>query len=294
MNSRTSFALLALLTVIGTLTMTSAYAQVVTTSPACVGCTMEDAKVMATKSLMNAIPVSVWTEKTDYGHDDIIMIEGQVANVAPGFPVTITVVSPLNSIVTIDQIALSEDGSFKTTLNTAGDMWKYDGTYTIKVNYGSTEKSNSIKVELTGGVEHTPDYLTPSTQCSANNISADGQCIPFSISGGTVTGATLNINDNSIIININAEDDGTLTVTPSKTTQDGIFMVLVDGEEWDDVEIVANKVTVMFPAGAETIEIIGTYVIPEFGTIAAMILAVAIISIIAVSAKSRLSIIPRY
>ena len=294
MNSRTSFALLALLTVIGTLTMTSAYAQVVTTSPACVGCTMEDAKVMAEKSLMNAIPVSVWTEKTDYGHDDIIIIEGQVANVAPGFPVTITVVSPLNSIVTIDQIALSEDGSFKTTLNTAGDMWKYDGTYTIKVNYGSTEKSNSIKVELTGGVGYTPDYSTPSTQCSANNISADGQCIPFSISGGTVTGATLNINDNSIIININAEDDGTLTVTPSKTTQDGIFMVLVDGEEWDDVEIVANKVTVMFPAGAETIEIIGTYVIPEFGTIAAMILAVAIISIIAVSAKSRLSIIPRY
>ena len=55
-----------------------------------------------------------------------------------------------------------------------------------------------------------------------------------------------------------------------------------------------RKITIAFPAGAETIEIIGTYVIPEFGTIAAMILAVAIISIIAVSAKSRLSIIPRY
>ena len=35
-------------------------------------------------------------------------------------------------------------------------------------------------------------------------------------------------------------------------------------------------------------------VVPEFGTIAALILAVAIISIVAVSAKSRLSIIPRY
>jgi predicted secreted protein with PEFG-CTERM motif len=33
--------------------------------------------------------------------------------------------------------------------------------------------------------------------------------------------------------------------------------------------------------------------IPEFGTIAATILAVAIISIIAVSARSRLSIMPR-
>ena len=38
----------------------------------------------------------------------------------------------------------------------------------------------------------------------------------------------------------------------------------------------------------------GGAVIPEFGTIAVMILAVAIISIIAISAKSRLSIMPRY
>jgi predicted secreted protein with PEFG-CTERM motif len=71
-------------------------------------------------------------------------------------------------------------------------------------------------------------------------------------------------------------------------------MVLVDGQEWDDVEISGNQVTVMFPAGTEKIEVLGTFVIPEFGTIAVMILAVAIISIIAVSAKSRLSIIPRY
>jgi predicted secreted protein with PEFG-CTERM motif len=175
-------------------------------------------------------------------------------------------------------------------------MWKYDGTYIIKVNYGSAEKSNKVKVELTGGVAYTPDYSTsvPEKKCRANDLTASGQCIPYSISGGTVISATLNTNDNSIVININAEDDGILTINPSKTVQDGIFMVLVDGEEWDDVEIVNNKVTVMFLAGAEQIEIIGTFVIPEFGTIAAMILAVAIISIIAISAKSRLSIIPRY
>lgn len=40
-------------------------------------------------------------------------------------------------------------------------------------------------------------------------------------------------------------------------------------------------------------EIATKQVVPEFGTIAAMILAVAIISVIAVSAKSRLSIMPR-
>jgi len=263
---------------------------------ACVGCSMEDARATAYDMLLRDIPVSVWTDKTDYGHSDMIMVKGQVANIASGFPITVTVVSPLNSIVTVDQLTVTEDGSFETTLNTAGAMWKYDGTYNIRVNYGSAEKSNSVQVELTGGVAYTPNYSTPTNnkKCGVNDLSANGQCVPFSISGGTVTGATINTNDNSIVISINAEDDGILTVTPSKTVQDGIFMVLVDGEEWDDVEIVANKVTVMFPAGAEQIEIIGTFVIPEFGAIAAMILAVAVISIIAISAKSRLSIIPRY
>jgi len=278
---------------VGTLTMSSAYA---VEEQACVGCTMEDARATANEMLLGDIPVSVWTDKTEYNQGDMIKVHGQVANVASGFPVTITVVNPLNSIVTIDQLVVEDDGSFMTTLNTAGPMWKYDGTYIIKVNYGSETKSNNAKVQLSGGVAYKPTYQTPtnSKQCGVSEITADGYCIPFSISGGAVTSATLNTNDNSIVINISSTDDGTLTVTPSKTVQDGIFMVLVDGEEWDDVEIVANKVTVMFPAGAETVEIIGTFVIPEFGTIAAMILAVAIISIIAVSAKSKLSIIPRY
>ncbi len=291
MNNRTTFALLVLLTTVGTLTVSSAYAE-----ESCPNCTLEDVRVTANEMLLKDIPISVWTDETNYEHNDMIMVTGQVANVAFGFPITVTVVSPLNSIVTIDQLIVADDGSFETTLNTAGGMWKYDGTYTIKVNYGSAAKSNSAKVELTGGVVYSPNYDTPTTnkQCSDKQLSASGQCVPFSISGGTVTSATLNTNDNSIVIMINAEEDGTLTVSPSKTVQDGIFMVLVDGEEWDDVEIVANRVTIMFPAGAETIEIIGTFVIPEFGTIAAMILAVAIISIIAVSAKSRLSIIPRY
>jgi len=294
MNSRTSFALLAVLTAVGTLTMSSAYADE-HYQPALVG-SIEDARATANEMLLQDLPVSVWTDKTDYGQNDMIIVTGQVANVS-GFPITVTVVSPLNNLIEIAQLVVAADGSFETTLNTAGPMWKYDGTYTIKVNYGSPEKSNKVKVELTGGVAFTPDYSTPTVpakQCGSNDISASGQCIPYSISGGVVTSATLNTNDNSIVININADDDGILTINPSKTVQDGIFMVLVDGEEWDDVEIVNNKVTIMFLAGAEQIEIIGTFVIPEFGTIAAMILAVAIISIIAISAKSKLSIIPRY
>ena len=141
----------------------------------------------------------------------------------------------------------------------------------------------------------TPQFRTNlDTACDSSEVNIGGNCTSYDISNGHVTSATVNTNDNSVIINIQAEDDGTLTISPSTSTQKGIFMVLVDGEESDDAEINGNTVIVPFGAETEQIEIIGTFVIPEFGTIAAMILAVAIISIIAISAKSRLSIVPRY
>ena len=283
MNNRTSFALLAVLTAVGTLTISSAYAQ------ACVGCQEADAgREAANRMLLMDIPVSVWTDKPTYEHGDKIIVHGKVANVS-GMPVTLTVVNSLNSVVTIAQMNLEKDGSFETILNTEGELWKHDGTYTIKVNYGSASKSNKVLVELSGVTS------TSSNNCGSSEIYLKGNyCVPYTITGGVVTSASINSNDNSIIIRINANEDGTLTLNPEKSILNGIFMVLVDGEEWDDAEISDNNVTVNFLAGAQKIEVIGTFVIPEFGTIAVMILAVAIISIIAVSAKSKLSIMPRY
>ena len=55
-----------------------------------------------------------------------------------------------------------------------------------------------------------------------------------------------------------------------------------------------RTLTIDFLAGAEEIEIIGTTVIPEFGTIAVIILAVAIVSIIAVSSRTKLNVLPKY
>ena len=282
MNSRTSFVLLAVLTAVGTLTMSSAYAQ------ACVGCEeADDGRKAADQMLLMDMPISVWTDRTTYDHNDKITVQGKVANNS-GFPITLTVVSPLNSVITIAQLDVGNDGSFETTLSTEGGLWKHDGTYTIKVNQGS-QKNNKVLVELTGEASDSSD------NCSSSEIYLKGNyCVPYSISGGMVTGASINNNDKSIIVRISADEDGTLTLNPDESILSGIFMVLVDGQEWDDVEISGNDVTIMFPAGAEKIEVVGTFVIPEFGTIAVMILAVAIISIIAVSAKSRLSIMPKY
>ncbi len=289
MNNRTSFALLAVLTAVGTLTVSSAYAQ-----SSCPDCELDDPRVIAKQLLLEDIPISLWTDKATYDHNDTIIVEGRVANVVSGVPVTLTVMSSLNSVISIDQVDVDDMGNFRTTFSTEGNLWKYDGTYFIKANYGSAEKSNKVLVELVDGIVSKPTPGQPSKACGTSELSVMGNCVPYSISGGVVTGTSVNTDDNSLIVNISANEDGTLTINPSKSVLDGAFMVLVDGEEWDDVEINGNEISVMFLAGAEEIEIIGTFVVPEFGAIAALILAVAIISIIAVSAKSRLSIMPRY
>jgi predicted secreted protein with PEFG-CTERM motif len=289
MNNRTTFALLAVLTAFGTLTVSSAYGQT-----ACPDCDLDDPRIIAKQLLLRDIPLSVWTDRPTYDHNDTIIVEGVVANVVSGVPVTVTVMSSMNSIITIDQISVDNMGKFRTSFSTQGSLWKYDGTYYINASYGSAAKSNKILVELVNELDSKPTTGQPSKTCGKSELSVIDNCVPYSILGGTVNGVKVNTNDNSLIVMISANEDGTITLTPSKNVLDGAFMVLVDGEEWDDVEIIGNKITVMFLAGAEEIEIIGTYVVPEFGAIAALILAVAIISIIAVSAKSRLSIMPRY
>ena len=291
MNIRTSYVLIAVLAVVGTLSISSAYAAL---PPACVGCE-GDPQMSAKMAMLAEVPVSVWTDKITYDHESTIRVDGAVANIRIGTPVTVTVISPTNNIVTIDQLTVDSNGRFSTTLSTQGNLWKYDGTYTIRVQYGNQAVSNKALVELTGGILPTFKVTTPLVDCRSSELSIVGRaCVPFSISGGTVTGARPNTGDNSLVISNSSTEPGTLTVKPSSDVLGGIFMVLVDGEESNDVEIDGNQITVEFPAGTEEIEIIGTFVIPEFGAIAALILAVAIISIIVVSAKTRLSIMPKF
>jgi len=54
-----------------------------------------------------------------------------------------------------------------------------------------------------------------------------------------------------------------------------------------------NTLHIEYSAGAERVEIVGSHVVPEFGTIAMIILAVALVSIIAITAKTRTTLIPK-
>ena len=283
MNNRTPILLLAILAVFGTLTISSAYAQ-----------NAEDEQE-ETQILMIDTIISIDLDKTEYVQGDIIQAHGKVANISPGGEVTIKIINPLNSIVSLAQIGVESDGTYETSFNTAGKLWKHSGIYIIEAYYGSEEKKDSIRIVLTSSDDYMEEEkMELLSQCSEEEILIVSECMTGSISGATIEDSLVNKGDNSIVININAEDNGMLELTMPEEIQSGIFSVWVDGEESNDVTIDGDTITVEFHAGAEMIEIFGTYVIPEFGAIAAMILAVAIVATIVVSARSRLSIIPRY
>ena len=118
----------------------------------------------------------------------------------------------------------------------------------------------------------------------------------ISTSGAPVTSITANADDDSVIIAIDAADDGVLSVTLHSEVitafDDGTYFVLIDNEEVE-FEQSGSNLTIPYGAGNERVEIVGSHVVPEFGTIAMIILAVALVSIIAITAKTRTTLIPK-
>jgi len=240
--------------------------------------------------------IVVTTDKTSYSAGDRIRVSGEVKDIL-GQAVSVMVISPNGNIVSIAQVQVGADKKFSVEIVAGGTM-KSDGTYTIKVTYGGPNRTAETTFDF--GAMGVPG----TTPTFGQSLTVEGFGIGYQITGGSIISITPDVDQNSLIIVIEAVDDGELTISLPRELidakigdADDDFFVLVDAEEVDFDETKSDSdrtLTIGFSAGTEEIEIIGTFVIPEFGTIAALILAVAIISIIAVSAKTRLSIIPRY
>jgi predicted secreted protein with PEFG-CTERM motif len=211
-------------------------------------------------------------------------------------------------------------GMYKITItqnenNKATSSFEFTGITSVSVNeevgveeVGVEEVGvEEVGVEEVGveevGVEEVIDIDSIITATTIT-IQDSTDLISYQIINGKVTNVIPDIDAVSLLVYIESTGDGTITLTIPRSVLDSTinnvddkFFVLVDGEEVNFEEITTSTdrtLTINFLAGTEEIEIIGTFVIPEFGTIAAMILAVAIISIIAISSKSRLGMLSRY
>ena len=265
-------------------------------------------------------------DKTSYLEGETISVSGEIENMIASNQISLIIQSPNGNLVALDQMTIGSDKQFSTEIKLGGKLMKQEGTYTIKVQYG--EQSITTSFEF-GGVTDMPENELEETivedtvedtvedivmedsvivdsivTATTLTIQDSTDLISYEITNGKITNVIPDLDAVSLLIDIEAIDNGAITLTIPRSVLDSTingsddeFFVLVDGEEVYFEEITTSTdrtLTIEFLAGSEQIEIIGTFVIPEFGTIAAMILAVAIISIIAISAKSRLSIPSRY
>jgi len=252
-----------------------------------------------------AFTITMETDKDIYDHSSVITVTGQAEPVDPeGSDVSIQVFAPNGNLVYVAQVSVNNDGNFSTTINTAS--LKSDGTYMIKAQYGKLADV-TVSVELTNAIE-TSEAAETGTAVTGTAVTGTAGESFYKLGPGQIEyditcnadppAFFANADDDSIVIYIEPTDDGILTITLHeeliKPFEDGTFAVIVDNQRMLDFTQVGNTLTIPCIAGTEKIEIHGSWAIPEFGVIAAMILAVAIISIIVVTAKTRLSIVPRY
>jgi len=218
---------------------------------------------------------------------------------------TTMTVSNDNGIHSIAQMPTS-GGSFSTTLYVSN---LDDGAYTIAVNQGSSSKYNlSVSIDVSGGssdssnsvsniVDGSEDVATTTTaiteSASGLSLTAGGMegSTTIDVSGTTDRSADITLtvtapNGNIVTVSQISPSDGSFATTISTGgalwSQDGLYTIKA-------VQGAASN----YQVSAE-VEVIDGHVIPEFGVIAVMILAVAIVSIIVVTAKTRLSLVPRY
>ena len=109
------------------------------------------------------------------------------------------------------------------------------------------------------------------------------------VTDGNITRITADTTETSLVIDLEATNDGILSITTSdfliRPFSDGNFFVLVDGEEVQQVSLENKILSIPYPAGAEKVEVYGSYVVPEFGTLAIFILGISVISIIVLARK---------
>ena len=211
--------------------------------------------------------------------------------------VMIRITAANGNIVAVDQITPS-GGSYSSSNGVDGMSGDYtiwakqsDGKYTMSVTITESEPSASASSIATTSGEAA---VTTSTPTGGLTITASD-----SVRGSTTIDVSGTTDRDSVITLIVTAPNGNIIsvdqLTPSGGSYSTSFGTGGDQYSQDGMYKISAKQgdASMYNVSTE-VEVVDGHVIPEFGTIAAMILVVAIVAIIAVSAKTKLSLVPRY
>jgi len=195
-----------------------------------------------------------------------------------------------------DSSLIMTGASFSHTFDSAGTFdyfcmvhpWM-TGTVIVEAE---AEHSDDMEMGHSDDMEmgHSDDHAASGVEDISDQFTA-------SVTSGVIHHIGANSDDDTLLVHLfGADDDGELKITLNKDIitpfDDGSYFVLINSEEVE-FEQMGRTLHIDYDAGTEKIEIVGSHVVPEFGTIAMIVLAVAIISIIAITAKTKISLIPR-
>ena len=234
--------------------------------------------------------LTVKTDDTNYDEGDTVVISGKVATVIVDTPIILQVWYEGN-MIDIAQFFPAQDGSYSNTIIAEKPSWKNEGEYLVRVSYGEGNIAEST-------INFTPkqEFLETSDSFEVKIPNGGTFDIEYTIKGGTVKDIVLEPDNFTLLVLIEAPDEGTISLKLLRESidaekpngQDEEFIILIDDIQFPYEESETNDqsrlITINFeeknsvePIPTYEIEIIGTSVIPEFGTMTVLILVLGII-----------------
>ena len=223
--------------------------------------------------------------------------------------ISMKITAPNGNLVGVDQID-SDDGTYTGSFKVAGGNWAKDGIYTVTITQGTN--AATAKIEATNGeivrlfdfegsyrdtekMDHDMEHEPKDTMMEEQGLSI----VDASQEGATmimVTGST--DKSDQITVRATAPNGNFVSVDQISPNADGTFTI--EMQVGGDLGKVDGLYTISAQQGSGIqytdevmIEIVNGAVVPEFGSAAIIVLVVAIVSIVAITTRSRLSIQPR-
>ena len=246
--------------------------------------------------------ISLSTNSDVYYNGDHVVVFGDVSTIFEDMPITIQIYYGSN-LIGIAQPDVAKDGTFVASFYATGSKWKNDGTYTVRAQYTPTQIAE-ISFEFFGQV------IDKSAAVFPVDIPYSGTFdVGYTIRGGEVKAINMNVERYSLLVETTMNSNGNLILklpresfdAQKSDNVDDIFIILISKEnnepenfvqvEYKEIATSSDYRTVLITLeeGDRWVEVIGTYVIPEFGSIVIIILVVAVSSAIIIS-KSRFSV----
>lgn len=217
-------------------------------------------------------------------------------------PVQFVIISPSRNIVQVDQVEPDGNGAFGTEFNVSGLV--EDGLYTITANQGQANLYQlRIQVavhdgSVSNGIVTQSNFEKATSTIGLEVTIPDGISLVADAMEGSdmihISGQT-DSPGHGITLTVRAPNGNVISVQQVNAAMPhGAFEhdIMIGGHLWSqdgEYTVTANQDIAGYEATV-AVDVADGLVVPEFGSVAALILAVSIVSIVAVSARSRLAL----